>query len=240
MSTKRMPARAHTTYFAETRDYMKVVEAEAGFFKGLVMARAQLPTTESLDATIRHMTGFIQDPKGREVNLTVEFDVRDPRKGTAYKLFLGTRLSPPKPNSNAEATHYLCIANENSLLAKFHADFDFDPSAAEKKPSPHVQIGGRIPPALLSRYSNQYWHTDVNKPRLPSLPISTALLWHWAFLEYQGDEMFAKFLKNDWWKKLIKDAESAVLRPFFEDGRRLMLDHPEKGLLNALYVPLNR
>ena len=47
----------------------------------------------------------------------------------------------------------------------------------------------------------------------------------------------SEFLKNPWWNKLIKDAEGAVLSPFFEDGSRLMKYDPQKGLFNALYVP---
>lgn len=227
-----------THYFADARDYGKVIKAEEMFFRGLVEAQSQLPYNNSLQSTIYRITGFIQDPKGRELDVTVEFDVTDPHKGSAHKLFLGTRLSPPRQNSCAETTYFLCLADEELLLAKFHSDFDFDPSAKEKKPSPHVQIGGRIPLALRDKYSKCCWNTDVNKPRIPTFPICTALLWHWAFLEYQNNALMMKFLENRWWHKLIKDAEGAVLSPFFNDGARLMHYQPQKGLLNALYVPV--
>lgn len=227
-------------YFADARDYDKVVEAETKFFKGLASVRAEFSGNRSIEDSFRKMATFTNDPKGYTLEFTVEFDVEDPHKGTAYKLFLGTRLSPATAKSMAEVTHFLCLADEKSLLAKFHADFDFDPDAKEKKPSPHAQIGGRIPADLKHRYNHQYWHLDVNKPRIPALPICTALLWHWAFLEYEGNASFSRVLKNTWWNKLITDAESAVLKPFFQDGVRLMHQHAGNGLLNSLYVPLAR
>jgi len=240
MSKKAKQASVIQAYFAEARDYDKVVEAEASFFNGLASMRTEFAGNRSVDESVRKMANFIQDPKGNALEFTVEFDVEDPRKQVPHKLFLGTRLSPKVGTSNAEVTHYMCLADENSLMAKFHVDFDFDPHVKEKKPSPHIQLGGRIPPALLGRYSQHYWHTDVNKPRIPALPISTALLWHWAFLEYENNALFARCIKHSWWKKIIKDAERAVLKPFFEDGARLLQQHAENGLLNALYVPLNK
>lgn len=227
-------------YFADARDYGKVVEAETKFFKGLAGVRAEFSGNKSIDESCRKMATFANDPKGNTIEFTVEFDVDDPHKGTAYKLFLGTRLSPATTKSMAEVTHYLCLADEKSLLAKFHADYDFELGSKEKKPSPHAQIGGRIPASLKSRYNQQYWHLDVNKPRIPALPICTALLWHWAFLEYEDNVSFSKVLRNTWWTKLVTDAESAVLKPFFKDGARLMDQHGGNGLLNSLYVPLAR
>jgi hypothetical protein len=236
MSKKPKPSRVARHYFAETRDYGKVVDAESAFFRGLVAARNNIPSNPSLQKALSDVTGFLQD-RGRPLDVLVEFSVADPHTKAEHTIMLGTLLKPPQHNSHAEATHFLCLADADSLLAKYHADFDFHPEATEKKPSPHVQIGGRVSDSLLKRYPKIWWNKDVNKPRLPALPICTALLWHWAFLEYQGDALMSAFLKNRWWNKLIKDAEGAVLSPFFEDGFRLMKYDPQKGLFNALYVP---
>lgn len=235
MKTKLKKSKTTTHYFAETRDYSKIVEIEAIFFRELVRARTQFPSHASLQENIHKMSLFIDDFKGRELELTFGFDVSDPRKSTSHKLFLGTRLSPARPGSAAESTHFFCLADEDALLTKFHADRDFDEGRVEKKPSSHVQSGGRIPPALKGKYEKIWWDPDVNKPRMPALPTCTALLWHWAFLEYQDNELPSKFLNNRWWHKLIKDAEGAIFTPFFEDGARLMKQHPESGLINAFY-----
>jgi hypothetical protein len=225
-------------YFSAARDYRILSAAEVSFFKAFAEARAQFPANRSIDEGLRRIAPYLQDPLGKQLDITIEFDVQDPRKGADQTIFLGTLLTPPSATSKGEVTHYMCLAAGDTLLAKYHADFDFDWNVPEKKPSPHLQIGGRIPRSLSSRYAKCHWHTDVNKPRIPALPICTPLLWHWVFLEYESNPFTSKFLSNRWWKKLIKDAEAAAFTAFFSDGAALIRNHPEKGLLNSLYVPL--
>lgn len=229
---------AKRQYFSCTRDFASIVAAEVTFFKAFAKARAQFPANRSIDEVLRKIAPYLQDPLGKQLDITIEFDVEDPRKGTSQTVFLGTLLSPPNSQSKGEVTHYMCLAADDVLLAKYHADFDFDWNVPEKKPSPHLQIGGRIPPSLSSRYAKCHWHLDVNKPRIPSLPMCTALLWHWIFLEYHGNPFTAKFLANTWWRKLIKDAETSAYSAFFSDGAELLRNYPEKGLLSSFYVPL--
>lgn len=244
MSKKPKAPAAKPSYFGESRDYAKVVAAEFAFFKGLVDAKndiSSIPSNPSLQTALKEITPFLND-QGRPVNIIVKFSVTDPRSNASHTLLLGTRLQPPQPQSHAQVTHFLCLADAESFLAKVHADFDFQPEAKEKKPSPHVQMGGRVFESLLQKHPHSQptvcWNEGVDKPRLPSLPICTALLWHWAFLEYHDSEQISGFLKAWHWKELVKKAEAAVLRPYFEDGLRMIDDHPGNGLLNALYVPV--
>ena len=241
MSKRAKSVKVPRTYFDGARDYDKVVDAELKFYRGLIAmgVKTDCPGNTSVAVSIKKMMDFTRDPKGRSIEFTVEFDVEDPRGGSTHKLFIGTELRPGSENSLPKATHYLCLADEQSLQAKFHADFDFDSGAKEKKPSPHVQIGGGIPGDLAERYpGKRYWHPDLDKPRMPALPVCTALLWHWAFLEYENNQTFTRIRRKAHWNNLIKDAEDAVLKPFFSDGERLFRMQPAKGLLNALYVPL--
>jgi hypothetical protein len=83
-----------------------------------------------------------------------------------------------------------------------------------------------------------FWKDDLAKPRVPSMPVCSALLWHWAFLEYRKDESIVPFLGSDWWSEVVREAEKFVLKPFFDDGAKLMSDKPTSGLLNSFYVPL--
>jgi len=240
---KRSPA-GEPWYFADSRDYAKVVAAEHAFFDGLVAAKnniSTMPGNQSLQAALREVTPFLHD-QDRPLNILVKFAVTDPRSQAAHTLLLGTRLQPPQPKSHAQVTHFLCLADAESFLAKVHIDFDFHPEAEEKKPSPHVQMGGRVFTSLLGQHPHSRptvcWNEGIDKPRLPSLPICTALLWHWAFLEYSDSEQVSGFLTAWHWNELVKKAEAAVLRPYFMDGLRIIDERPEKGFLKALYVPV--
>ena len=242
MSKKPKPAVAKPCYFAEARSYAKVVEAEIAFFDGLIQAKNNIPNIPSLQKSLKDAANFLQDHRGRSLNILVEFTVTDPRSGETHTMMLGTLLKPPQTKSHAQVTHFLCLADADHLLTKVHADFDFHPEADEKKPSPHVQLGGRMFDSIVEKLKNKglkiCWNDTVDKPRMPSLPISTALLWHWAFLEYQDSEQISGFLKNWHWKQLVKKAEQAVFLPFFRDGVQLIEGDPDKGFLNALYVPV--
>lgn len=244
MSKKPKAPTVKPSYFGESRDYAKVVAAEFAFFKGLVAAKndiSSIQRNQSLQAALKEVTPFLQD-QGRPLNIIVQFSVTDPRSNASHTLLLGTRLQPPQPQSHPQVTHFLCLADAESFLAKVHADFDFHPEATEKKPSPHVQMGGGVSGPLLKCHQHSQpsvrWDEGMSKPRLPSLPICTALLWHWAFLEYRDNEQILGFLTAWHWNELVKKAESTVLGPYFKDGIEMIKEHPDKGLLNALYVPV--
>lgn len=247
MSKKdKLPPVKRLCYFGQSRDYSKIVAAELEFFRGLNDAKnqiASIPSNISIQAALRTISPFLQD-QGRPLSILVKFEVTDPRSGAEHILFLGTNLQPPKPRSHAQATHFLCLADAETFLVKMHSDFDFYPEAQEKKPSPHVQMGGRVFEALLKQHPHGRptvcWNEGVDKPRIPTLPLCTALLWHWAFLEYSGSEEVSGFLTAWHWKNLVKRAEEAVLRPYFEDGLAMIDTFPDKGLLNALYIPVDR
>ena len=201
-SSRNKETREH--YFAQSREYQRVVEAEASFFKGLVNGKDSIPNDPSIQKALRDVTAFLND-SGRPLSVQVSLSVSDPRNGKTGSIVLGTLIRPPEGQGHAEATYFLCLADSESLLCKFHVDFDFHVAADEKKPSPHVQIGGRVSPSLQKVAGKCSWDMNLDKPRMPTLPVCTALLWHWAFLEYQHDALMSAFLGNSWCNNLITD-----------------------------------
>lgn len=246
MSKNNKAAAQRSPYFATSRNYSDAVDAEFAFFKGLLAAKDHIrgfSANPSLQTALKQVAAFLID-QGQPLNIVVQFSVTDPRSKHKHTLLLGTQLEPPKPKCHPLVSHFLCLADADSFLTKVHADFDFHADAEEKKPSPHIQMGGRVPTSLLKHCASSQpkvcWNEKMDKPRLPSLPVCTALLWHWAFLEYSRDEQASDFLNAHHWKQLVKAAEATVLRPYFADGLHLMDNKPASDLLSALYVPLSK
>lgn len=246
MSQSRRQLVAKPSYFAECRNYENAIAVEVAFFKGLLDAKDYIKgmlSNRSLQVACKEVASFLQD-HGRPLDILVDFSVTDPRSSAVHTLFLGTQLNPPKKDCHAQVTHFLCLTDDNSILVKIHLDLDFHADASEKKPSPHVQIGGRAFPALFNKNASNKqticWNEQLDKPRMPSLPTCTALLWHWAFLEYQGNEQVSDFLDTWHWKRLVQKAEESVLAPYFADASRLLQQKPAHGFFNALYFPLSK
>lgn len=225
-----------TYYFAESRDYLNVVEEEVKFFSTLIDKKGELSANFSVQQALKDVIHFLGDPNGRSLNVLVEFDVNDPRSQVPQTIYLGTKLCPSKTDTESQVTHSFCLADESTFLANIHLDRDFNPNATEKKPSTHIQMGGRLHPYLAAKGNkNCCWRDDVDKPRVPSLPVCSALLWHWAFLEYRDVQEITRIIKAWWWIKIVQNAEESILRPFFGDGIKLLNEKPQMGLLNAFY-----
>jgi hypothetical protein len=62
------------------------------------------------------------------------------------------------------------------------------------------------------------WYPDFEKPRIPGIPVSLALLINWLLLEFQTDRSARAILTNGRWRGLIADAEKIVLYPFFQEA----------------------
>jgi hypothetical protein len=196
-------------------------------------------TMRTFSETFSVDSALLQDPKGRPLDVLVEFHVNDPRSKAPQNIYLGTKLSPPATESVPQVTHFFCLGDSSNLLTKIHHDRDFAAGAFEKKPLTHIQVGGRVAPSLAAKAGGPCcWREDVDKPRIPSLPVCTALLWNWAFLEYQDAEQIALILEARWWGRIVQKAEESILKPFFDDGLKLINQKPQMGLLKAFYDPV--
>jgi hypothetical protein len=230
---------ASTDYFNNIRQYKIIAELERDFFKLLLEKKNELSTVPSIQQALNNAVRFIQDPMGVPLNVLVEFEVYDTHRCKRQTMYLGTKLVPKAPSSDAQVTHGICMVEEGEYLAKIHIDRDFSSKDPTSNPSPHVQTGGRPFPGVEKKITGKpFWKDDVDKPRIPSIPFSTALLWHWAFMEYPCDRRTAPFLHTGWWPTLIRKTEEAVLKPFFDDGSKLMQYKSASGLLQAFYIPL--
>jgi hypothetical protein len=104
-------------------------------------------------------------------------------------------------------------------LRKMHFDLDTTVKSAEPTPAMHLQLAGRTPPCLSSFYTeNAFDHLKpkLDKPRVPCLPKSFALLAHLALLEYHStDENLKNFLFDSKWISIVRASEQALLKPHF-------------------------
>jgi len=228
-------------YFDNVRSYAHIAKAEEIFLNSLIAKRSELRNNYTIHQALEKAAHFLGDPVGRVLDIMVEFEVDDPDRKKRQKLHLGTLLSPPTTRSEAQVTHYLCLSEEADFLAKLHLDRDFSLNDLGGKPTPHIQVGGRVSQTLAAKVAGTpFWRDDVDKPRVPSMPVCSALLWHWAFLEYRKDQNIVPFLSANWWATMVREAEQFLLKPFFDDGSKLMAEKPNSGLLNSFYIPLAR
>jgi hypothetical protein len=215
---------------------VNVAQAEACFFEELIKKKSEVRDNPSVHRALKSANYFLGDPKGRGLDVLVEFNVNDPRSEAEQQIYLGTKLTPEAGASKCLVTHSFYLVDATRYLAKVHLDRDFDPESKEKKPSSHIQTGGRILPGLGGASGRKCcWDEKVDKPRIPSIPICSAILWHWAFLEYPEAEQVSPFLAAWWWKEIVQKAEESILMPFFHDGCNLIREKPKAGLINAFY-----
>jgi len=241
MSKKNTAPAIATHYFDDVRSYANIAKAEETFLKSLIAKKSELRNNYTIHQALEKAVYFLGDPPGRALDIMVEFEVDDPDRKKRQKMHLGTLLSPPTSKDEAQVTHYICLSEEADFLAKIHLDRDFSLNDPGGKPTPHIQIGGRVSKTLAAKVTGvPFWKDDLDKPRVPSMPVCSALLWHWAFLEYRKDQNIVPFLGADWWIAVVREAEQFVLKPFFDDGAKLLSNKQASGLLDSFYVPLAR
>lgn len=110
----------------------------------------------------------------------------------------------------------------SQILRKLH--FDYEPiqqrAPLECKPSIHIQVCGKLMPQLeRAGYKSEdlkAWFPSLEKPRIPGMPMSLALLLNWLLLEFESDLTAAKILRNHEWRNIVARAESTVLAPYFK------------------------
>jgi len=225
------------------RDYGLIAGIERDFFTGLTRSAGQFRGAHlsggdhcTVEAALSAAAKFISASRDATLDITVCFDLRDCRpRNSKYvdRMYLGTRLTPNQDPKEQQVTHFVALAKGDSCEVKKHIDLDFHSASDEPKPSPHIQIGGR-PLKIRNRELSFCWKEYLDKPRWPSLPCCTPLLWHTAFLEFQECSSVLPFLKQGWWKNLVREAEKTLWLPFFNDMSGLT----SKGCaIEAFYPP---
>lgn len=110
------------------------------------------------------------------------------------------------------------------VARKFH--FDFEPAVSrnvqEPKPTHHFQICGK-----LSEYHKTKGYEEEHidhmlprwsQPRIPAPPMSLTLLLNWLLIEFGRDQAIIAARNTPHWRGLVRKAEQAVLKPYFDAG----------------------
>jgi hypothetical protein len=176
------------------------------------------------------------------LNAHFSFEAEDPRakaNSEPHQVELGVQIALAQ---QPLVTYFFAIGQKNGNartgLRKIHFDLESTPGGKEPKPGVHFQIAGRSPPVLMAAgyESSAFDHLipDLDKPRIPCLPPSFALLAHVALLEYHStDAALAKFVQSSHWIKVVTTAENSVLLPYFDYGHT-WLNSAEKSKASLL------
>lgn len=143
-------------------------------------------------------------------------------------------FATPSGDEITQLSYSVLIGKEafpsTAVARKFH--FDFEPVAnrniAESKPSYHLQMCGEL--SQHHRVAG-YVENDIapllpawSQPRIPSLPMSLALVLNWLFIEFGHESAVKDARLNPQWRKLVRDAERIVLKPYYEECSRFLGD----------------
>ncbi|MDU7781505.1 MAG: hypothetical protein E7J86_20985 [Aeromonas caviae] len=110
------------------------------------------------------------------------------------------------------------------VARKFH--FDFEPisgrNSAEAKPSYHFQICGELSAhhrtAGYEEHHIGHLLPQWSQPRIPAAPMSLTLLLNWLLMEFGSDPIVIEARNSPHWQGLVRKAERAILKPYFDDG----------------------
>jgi hypothetical protein len=108
-------------------------------------------------------------------------------------------------------------------MRKVHFDFEHKSSRNDEEPKPtnHMQVCGELLPQLRKLgyrgVDLRNWFPWLEKPRVPTIPVSLALLLNWLLVEFQSDLNAQKIVKNKEWRNLVARAEREVLAPWFQE-----------------------
>ena len=209
------------------------------------MLTLQWPT--SLGLWKREIARAVNELKSQSsLNAHVSFSALNPRGKSSdrHHIDLGAQIILGSPSL---VTYFFAIGEKDSsqrrkMLRKVHFDLNDAVYSEEPKPTFHLQLaGGASPPLLASGYENAAFDhllPRLEKPRIPCLPQSFALLVHLAFLEYHStDEALAAFMKSRGWLSVVTDAEATVLGPYFKHANTWLIStaNQKRSLFSHFY-----
>lgn len=163
------------------------------------------------------------------------------------RVDIGARVILSSGGAYEEVSYFFAISgfegNDKHILRKIH--FDFEPLANrhqdEAKPSLHFQIAGTLPPPMeLCGYTDahlKHLAPFYEKPRIPALPFSLAILLNIIFHEFRGNDFIRKILDDSTWRGVVNAAERAVLLPYMKECYEFIVksDRDELFVSHLLY-----
>ena len=197
--------------------------------------------------TARSYRTLFQEDRGNidiHVNLLLEIRLRADKKKTLKKrrVDIGALVIASGDDRQIERASYsltICAKDDpktSSIVRKIHFDFESVDSrnAIEAKPSVHMQVCGQYSPHHIRAGYRQsvlkQWFPNFEKPRIPSMPMSLAVLLNWLMLEFQTDRTAGAILKHPRWRALVAEAERTTLLPYYEAATKFLTSVGNKGV----------
>lgn len=144
----------------------------------------------------------------------------------AHKVGIGAKVEFDDKHHLTNSTYLIEIMGEESsafadkILTRIHFDVV---SAGSRNtalyPIYHLQVGGDPSGGRDYAVGNDDDNHDLIKPlsypRIPIYPLSFALFIDMIFREL-GNDSVKTFIKNDYWRGVVRDNEALFLKPFLE------------------------
>jgi len=178
------------------------------------------------------------------VNLLLEIRLRADKTKTLKKrrVDIGVLVIASEDDRQIKRASYgliICAKDDpktSSIVRKVHFDYESAGSrnTAEAKPSVHMQVCGQYSHHHISAGYRQsvlkQWFPSFEKPRIPSMPMSLAVLLNWLMLEFQTDRTAIAILKHPRWRALVAEAERTTLLPYYKAATEFLASAGKKGL----------
>jgi hypothetical protein len=185
------------------------------------------------------------DPKRGGFDFSSSFEVVSDQ--TRRRVDIGAIIEVDSRNQYERVSYFCAIgspsATKDNILRKLHFDFEAPEkrNVGECKPSVHMQICGKLTPSMaLAGYTSKHLENHFpwfEKPRVPSIPFSLALLLDWLFLEFLNTPEVNQVANDGQWRNLVLEVENKLLVPYF-DGCNKFFQNSKRGELffaNYLY-----
>lgn len=161
------------------------------------------------------------------LKFTLPTRIRETRGRTVIRSFHVGCFAKAEGDEICQLTYSVMIGENESpsmdVARKFH--FDFEPvryrNQGEPKPTFHFQLCGE-----LSQHHKAAGYTDHHiahllpswsQPRVPSLPMSLALVLNWLFIEFGHDPRVSAVRHDPRWRALVRRSEVEVIKPYLDN-----------------------
>jgi hypothetical protein len=183
------------------------------------------------------------DPKRGGFDFSTSFEVDSDK--TKRRVDIGALIEVDGRNQYERVSYFFSIgcpaAAKDNILRKIHFDFEAPEkrNLSECKPSIHMQVGGKLTPSMATAgYTSQHLDNHFpwfEKPRVPSLPFSLALLLDWLFLEFLNTPEVNQVVNDGQWRSLVLNVENTLLKPYFEGCNKFFQNPKRPELFFANY-----
>ncbi len=184
------------------------------------------------------------DPKRGGLDFAANFEVFTSNQ--RRRVDVGAKIEVDAKNRYESVSYFFAIGSDtlakDHILRKLHFDFEApeNRNVNECKPSIHMQICGELTPSMAhAGYTDKHLQNHFpwfEKPRVPSIPFSLALLLDWLFLEFSNTPEVNEVVKNGQWRNMVLETENQLLRPYFEDCHQYLRNPNRDGLFFANYL----